>query len=235
MIPGDSWYSDYVCKKSVIYCMRVACVCTDDGLGTDKMLSPVHVTDSTVTFTFYSMAWQKTFTLSRKRKGCHLVTEEIVSHIQPGLLGVEASLDKAGKIHCWPIFRRECYFSLCRLETARKSLRFSSMSQSAYISCSDSEWKLGHWYSAFLSDTDAIIWCHLKMSEEVHFTFTWNSIRLHSQVVKIWTWPWIISYQRVWTGDTQMRVQSRHSLSLLYLIFSDASWPVTRELCNLVS
>ncbi|KAF8730476.1 hypothetical protein AX14_005529 [Amanita brunnescens Koide BX004] len=38
------------------------------------------------------MAWQKTFTLSRKGKGCHLVTEEIVSQLQPGLLGVEAGM-----------------------------------------------------------------------------------------------------------------------------------------------
>lgn len=47
-----------------------------------------------------AMAWQKTFTLSRKGKGCHLVTEEIVSQLQPGLLGVEASLDKGGKMCC---------------------------------------------------------------------------------------------------------------------------------------
>jgi hypothetical protein len=71
---------------------------------TDKIYKLMSVIErcchTAVTFTFYSMAWQKTFTLSRKRKGCHLVTEEIVSHIQPGLLGVEASLDKAGKIYC---------------------------------------------------------------------------------------------------------------------------------------
>lgn len=38
-----------------------------------------------------SMGWQKTFTLSKHAKGCHLVTEEVVSQIQAGLLGVQVS------------------------------------------------------------------------------------------------------------------------------------------------
>ncbi|KAM6498198.1 Uncharacterized protein family UPF0047 [Amanita muscaria] len=38
------------------------------------------------------MGWQKTITLAKRKKGCHLVTEEIVSHIQPGLQGVEVGM-----------------------------------------------------------------------------------------------------------------------------------------------
>ena len=37
------------------------------------------------------MAWQKTFSLSKKAKGCHLVTDEILAQILPGLQGVQAS------------------------------------------------------------------------------------------------------------------------------------------------
>lgn len=35
------------------------------------------------------MGWQTTFTLSRRAKGCHLVTDEVVSHIRDGLKDVE--------------------------------------------------------------------------------------------------------------------------------------------------
>lgn len=35
------------------------------------------------------MGWQKTFTLSKRAKGCHLVTDEILAQIQPGLRGVQ--------------------------------------------------------------------------------------------------------------------------------------------------
>ncbi|KIK06903.1 hypothetical protein K443DRAFT_673796 [Laccaria amethystina LaAM-08-1] len=38
------------------------------------------------------MGWQKTFTLSKRAKGCHLVTEEVASQIQAGLLGVEVGM-----------------------------------------------------------------------------------------------------------------------------------------------
>ncbi|TFY73834.1 hypothetical protein EWM64_g10178 [Hericium alpestre] len=38
------------------------------------------------------MGWQKTFTLGKRGKGCHLVTEEILTHIQPGLRGVEVGM-----------------------------------------------------------------------------------------------------------------------------------------------
>jgi hypothetical protein len=35
------------------------------------------------------MAWQKTFTLAKRSKGCHLVTEEVLSHIESGLNAVQ--------------------------------------------------------------------------------------------------------------------------------------------------
>ena len=35
------------------------------------------------------MGWQKTFTLVRRSKGCHLVTDEVLSHIDAGLRGVQ--------------------------------------------------------------------------------------------------------------------------------------------------
>jgi len=38
------------------------------------------------------MGWQKTFTLARRAKGCHLVTEEVLSQIQPGLKDVKAGM-----------------------------------------------------------------------------------------------------------------------------------------------
>ncbi|EDR15628.1 uncharacterized protein LACBIDRAFT_243327 [Laccaria bicolor S238N-H82] len=38
------------------------------------------------------MGWQKTFTLSKRAKGCHLVTEEVVNQIQAGLLGVQVGM-----------------------------------------------------------------------------------------------------------------------------------------------
>jgi len=36
-----------------------------------------------------TMGWQTTFTLSRRAKGCHLVTNEVVSHIRDGLKDVK--------------------------------------------------------------------------------------------------------------------------------------------------
>jgi hypothetical protein len=36
-----------------------------------------------------AMAWQKTFTLAKRSKGCHLVTEEVLSFIESGLSGVQ--------------------------------------------------------------------------------------------------------------------------------------------------
>ncbi|KXN89938.1 UPF0047 protein C4A8.02c [Leucoagaricus sp. SymC.cos] len=38
------------------------------------------------------MGWQKTFILSRRSKGCHLVTDEIVSHISEGLRDVQVGM-----------------------------------------------------------------------------------------------------------------------------------------------
>ncbi|TFK57179.1 hypothetical protein OE88DRAFT_1618558 [Heliocybe sulcata] len=38
------------------------------------------------------MTWQKTFSLTKRAKGCHLVTEEVLNHIQPGLRDVKAGM-----------------------------------------------------------------------------------------------------------------------------------------------
>jgi hypothetical protein len=38
------------------------------------------------------MGWQTTFTLQKKEKGCHLVTEEVLSNIRPGLEGVQVCM-----------------------------------------------------------------------------------------------------------------------------------------------
>ncbi|EMD42228.1 hypothetical protein CERSUDRAFT_79823 [Gelatoporia subvermispora B] len=38
------------------------------------------------------MGWQKTFTLQRRSKGCHLVTDEIHTQIEPGLSGVKVGI-----------------------------------------------------------------------------------------------------------------------------------------------
>ncbi|KAL1708695.1 hypothetical protein EV121DRAFT_196210 [Schizophyllum commune] len=37
------------------------------------------------------MGWQKTFSLSRRAKGCHLVTDEVQAQIKDGLKGVKVS------------------------------------------------------------------------------------------------------------------------------------------------
>lgn len=38
------------------------------------------------------MGWQKTFTLAKRGKGCHLVTDEIAQHLESGLRGVQVCL-----------------------------------------------------------------------------------------------------------------------------------------------
>ncbi|KAJ7254030.1 hypothetical protein B0H12DRAFT_568226 [Mycena haematopus] len=38
------------------------------------------------------MGWQKEFTLDRKAKGCHLVSDEILRQIQPGLKNVQVGM-----------------------------------------------------------------------------------------------------------------------------------------------
>lgn len=38
------------------------------------------------------MGWQKTFTLQRRSKGCHLVTDEIHAQIEAGLHGVQVGV-----------------------------------------------------------------------------------------------------------------------------------------------
>ncbi|KAF8807495.1 hypothetical protein BYT27DRAFT_7223312 [Phlegmacium glaucopus] len=37
------------------------------------------------------MGWQSVFTLEKRAKGCHLVTDEVISHILPGLKDVKAN------------------------------------------------------------------------------------------------------------------------------------------------
>jgi len=38
------------------------------------------------------MGWQTTFTLGRRAKGCHLISEEVLSHIEPGLRDVRIGM-----------------------------------------------------------------------------------------------------------------------------------------------
>ncbi|KIY47053.1 hypothetical protein FISHEDRAFT_46175 [Fistulina hepatica ATCC 64428] len=38
------------------------------------------------------MGWQTTFSLSRRAKGCHLITDEVLSHIRPGLQNVQVGM-----------------------------------------------------------------------------------------------------------------------------------------------
>jgi secondary thiamine-phosphate synthase enzyme len=38
------------------------------------------------------MGWQKTFTLSRRGKGCHLVTDEVVGQIRDGMKDVKVGM-----------------------------------------------------------------------------------------------------------------------------------------------
>ena len=38
-----------------------------------------------------TMGWQTTFTLSKRSKGCYLVTDEVMRHIGPGLKGVQVN------------------------------------------------------------------------------------------------------------------------------------------------
>ena len=39
------------------------------------------------------MGWQKTFTLSKRDKGCHLITDEVLGQIDPGLKDVQVRGD----------------------------------------------------------------------------------------------------------------------------------------------
>lgn len=45
------------------------------------------------------MGWQKTFTLSTRAKGCHLVTDEVVRHIRDGLNQVQVRQVLSGHSH----------------------------------------------------------------------------------------------------------------------------------------
>jgi hypothetical protein len=61
------------------------------------------------------MGWQTNFTLEKKAKGCHLVTEEVLSHIRPGLEGVQVCpLLLAVYLDFQIMSRSEYYISSCR-------------------------------------------------------------------------------------------------------------------------
>ncbi|TFK30533.1 hypothetical protein FA15DRAFT_662504 [Coprinopsis marcescibilis] len=38
------------------------------------------------------MGWQKTFTLTKRSKGCYLITEEVLTQIQPGLKDIQVGM-----------------------------------------------------------------------------------------------------------------------------------------------
>jgi len=38
------------------------------------------------------MGWQHTFSLEKRAKGCHLITDEVISHILPGLENVKVGM-----------------------------------------------------------------------------------------------------------------------------------------------
>jgi len=42
--------------------------------------------------TVITMGWQKTFTLTRRDKGCYLITDEIIQNIQPGIQDVQVGM-----------------------------------------------------------------------------------------------------------------------------------------------
>lgn len=44
-----------------------------------------------IDISFSDMGWQKTFSLARRSKGCHLVTDEVLPNIEEGLKGVQVS------------------------------------------------------------------------------------------------------------------------------------------------
>ena len=52
-------------------------------------LSYRNVCTLTLSQSLYTMAWQKTFTLAKRSKGCHLITEEVLAQIEAGLNGVQ--------------------------------------------------------------------------------------------------------------------------------------------------
>ena len=60
------------------------------------------------------MGWQTTFTLSRRAKGCHLVTTEVVNHIRDGLKDVE-------------VFRLAAFFRLFSASISDGSIRSHTM------------------------------------------------------------------------------------------------------------
>lgn len=49
------------------------------------------------------MGWQTTLTLSKRSKGCHLVTDEVLQSIRPGLEGVQVRI--CPLCECWTLIR----------------------------------------------------------------------------------------------------------------------------------
>jgi len=71
------------------------------------------------------MGWQTTFTLSRRAKGCHLVTDEVVSHIRDGLKDV--------KVLCFAFIRQTSYGSKRSCTMMPKSSRRGCYSSSCSV------------------------------------------------------------------------------------------------------
>ena len=63
----------------------------ENGLRSRSSLKPDRSTPSRLGYRYLleKMGWQKTFTLSRRAKGCHLVTDEVLNHIRDGLNDVQ--------------------------------------------------------------------------------------------------------------------------------------------------
>jgi hypothetical protein len=59
------------------------------------------------------MGWQTTFTLQKREKGCHLVTEEVLSHIRPGLEGVQVCVAAGAYRETEFSIRSGCYIFSC--------------------------------------------------------------------------------------------------------------------------
>ncbi len=101
------------------------------------------------------MGWQKTFTLSRRSKGCHLVTNEILSQIQEGLKDVQVSASSLEIIASWVYageHRLECFSSLCRylLQLWNRTFLSFLLTQSTHLSGFDNQRKF--WFRYDLSN-----------------------------------------------------------------------------------
>jgi hypothetical protein len=87
------------------------------------------------------MGWQKTFTLSKRAKGCHLVTDEIINHIRPGLQGVQVgsnyqmTIKSAHLVLDWYAF--PLHVSLVLPYRSKSEERMLIQRQPTYFSCVD--------------------------------------------------------------------------------------------------